>query len=112
MAELFSDSTYSSSSSRCSSEIQMQNHQSIRSSQPTPQGRRGKELHPSKLISSDSDDENVRESKRQRQHSVCDKEISPSIRDIKEILISLCDKVDKNTRALKEIKQQHHSRQV
>ena len=55
MAELFSDSTYSSSSSRCSSpEIRMQNHQSIRSSQPTPQGRRGKELHPSKLISSDS----------------------------------------------------------
>lgn len=86
--------------------------------QHTPQGRKGKELHPSTLVvppddnsSSDSDDtQDVRESKRRRQHSVSDKENSPSIGDIKTLLVSLCEKVDKNTRALKMIKQQQHSR--
>ena len=75
-----------------------------------------KELHPSKLLnsdsSSDSDDESDRvyaKRRRRRSQSVgdTDKENASSIKDI---LLSLCKKVDRNSRALKEMQQQQHSR--
>ncbi len=88
-------------------------------SKTTPRGRKVKELNPSKLLdsasdsSSDSDDESDRVyAKRRRRRSQStvgdtDKENTSSIKDI---LLSLCKKVDRNSRALKEMQQQQHSR--
>ncbi len=82
-------------------------------SKSTPRGRKVKELQ---LLnsdsSSDSDDESDRvyaKRRRRRSQSVgdTDKENASSIKDI---LLSLCKKVDRNSRALKEMQQQQHSR--
>lgn len=89
----------------------------------TPQGKRGRALSPSQLIrfphdaDDSSSDESVNETrnepsrKRQKQPSHREKSVQmESLEDMKAMLMLLCEKVDKNNRALKEIQAQQCSR--
>lgn len=100
-------------------ELSSRMKKSTNASQRTPHSRRGKRLCPSKLIpfpddaddstSDHLDDEtapliHVREKKRRRQQTG---DLDNSY-NIKAMLLSLCEKVDKNTQALQDIQKQQH----